>query len=139
MEYIKMEEKLKELVGSELFEVWKELTNLIESKYTLEKIWADGGKKWNYSCRYKKGSKTFFGLYAKENCIGFMLIFGKKEREKFESEIDNYSEEIKNIYYDTETYHDGKWLMFMPTNNFHFKDFEKLMLIKRKPDKKDML
>ncbi len=33
-----------------------------------------------------------------ENCIGFMIIFGKDERAKFETERINYSEQVQKIY-----------------------------------------
>ena len=39
----------------------------------------------------------------------------------------NYSKEVQKIYDDTKTYHDGKWLMFEPTDTTLFDDFVKLL------------
>ena len=41
--------------------------------------------------------KTLCALYARENCIGFMIIFGKDEREKFEAERNNYSQQVQKF------------------------------------------
>ena len=40
------------------------------------------------------------------------------------------------VYDETETYHDGKWLMFEPVDNKFFDDFIALLAIKRKPNRK---
>ena len=80
--------------------------------------------------------KTLCGLYARENCIGFLVILGKDERLKFEQERETFSAEVQRIYDETRTYHDGKWLMFEPTDISLFDDFIRLLRIKRKPNKK---
>ncbi len=67
---------------------------------------------------------------------GFMIIFGKAERLKFESDRENYSKEVQKIYDEAQTYHDGKWMMFEPSDTSLFSDFTELLKIKRKPNKK---
>ena len=79
--------------------------------------------------------KRVCSLYARENCIGFMVIFGKDERKKFEKERDCYSKETQTIYDKAQTYHDGKWMMFEPTDTALFSDFMRLLSIKRKPNR----
>ena len=46
--------------------------------------------------------------------IGFMVILGKGERLKFETDRENYSKEVQEKYDEAQTYHDGKWIMFEP-------------------------
>ncbi len=58
------------------------------------------------------------------------------ERLKFETDRDNYSKEVQRIYDETQTYHDGKWLMFEPIDTTLFDDFIRLLRIKRKPNRK---
>ena len=65
-----------------------------------------------------------------------MIILGRDERVKFEQERENYSKEIQRIYDETQTYHDGKWMMFTPTDASLFNDFIRLLKIKRKPNRK---
>lgn len=65
-----------------------------------------------------------------------MIVFGKAERLKFESDRGNYSKEVQKIYDEAQTYHDGKWIMFEPTDTSLFNDFIGLLKIKRKPNRK---
>ena len=103
---------------------------------TMECLWNKGGKAWTYEYKYRMGGKTLCALYARENCVGFMVILGRDERAKFENDKDNYTEEVQRIYDETKTYHDGKWMMFELTDTSLFDDFIRLLRIKRKPNRK---
>ncbi len=129
-------EDMTALVGKSLYDVWNKLCLLIDEKYEMDCQWNKGGKAWTYEYKYRRGGKTLCALYARENCIGFMIIFGKDERTKFEAERNNYSEQVQKIYDEAQTYHDGKWVMFEPTDTSMFHDLIKLLGIKRKPDRK---
>ena len=102
----------------------------------MERLWNTGGKNWTYEYKYRRGGKTLCCLYAKSNCIGFMIIFGKDERTKFEDIRDSLSNSVCKQYDEAKTYHDGKWVMFEPTNMAEFDDYMKLLAIKRKPNRK---
>ena len=129
-------EQMTTLVGKPSYEIWNKLRASIEEKYEMDCQWDKGGKAWTYECKYRRGGKTLCALYARENCMGFMIILGKDERVKFEQERENYSKEIQRIYDETQTYHDGKWMMFTPTDASLFNDFIRLLKIKRKPNRK---
>lgn len=129
-------EQMTALLGSFLYELWNKLRALIEEKYDMDCLWNSGDKLWKYECKYRRGGKTLCALYARENCIGFMIILGKDERLKFEKERDGFSKEVQEIYDKAHTYHDGKWIMFDLKNDSLFGDFLRLMAIKRKPNKK---
>jgi len=136
LEKIPTKEEMVALIGQQLFEVWVKLCDFIESKYDMEQLWNSGGKKWTYEYKYRKGGKSLCALYAKENVFGFMIIFGKAERDKFEANRKDYSLEVQRVYDESTTFHDGKWMMFELTDTSLFSDMEKLLLIKRKPNKK---
>ena len=136
IDHIPSQSAMIELLGQSLFEVWQKLCLVIDEKYEMDCQWNKGGKAWTYEYKYRRGGKTLCSLYARENCIGFMVIFGKDERAKFEAERNNYSEQVQKIYDDAQTYHDGKWLMFEPTDTTMFRDLIKLLGIKRKPNRK---
>ncbi|MCI8638979.1 MAG: DUF3788 domain-containing protein [Coprococcus sp.] len=124
------------LVGESRYDIWNKLNTLIEEKYDMDCSWNKGGKAWTYEYKYRRGGKTLCALYARENCVGFMIILGKEERLKFEKDRESYSEEVQRIYDETKTYHDGKWLMFEPVDTTLFDDFIRLLRIKRKPNRK---
>jgi hypothetical protein len=128
--------KMIELVGPDLVDVWEKLCGVIDEKYEMERLWNAGGKRWVYEYKYRRGGKTLCCLYAKDKCIGFMVIFGKDERAKVEEIRSNLSEAVCMKYDEAETYHDGKWVMFEPTDTTEFDDYLKLLAIKRKPNRK---
>ena len=129
-------EQMISLVGEPLYDIWNELCTLIDEKYDMERLWNSGGKAWAYDYKYRRGGKTLCALYARENCIGFMVILGKDERLKFEEDRESYANETLRIYDEARTYHDGKWIMFEPVDTSLFDDFMKLLKIKRKPNRK---
>lgn len=136
LEKIPTESSMIELLGRSLYEIWQQLCMTIDKKYEMDRIWNNGGKKWTYEYKYRRGGKTLCCLYAKSSCIGFMIIFGKDERAKFEDIRDTLSGSICNQYDEAKTYRDGKWVMFEPTDTTEFDDYIKLLAIKRKPNKK---
>ena len=127
---------MTELLGQSLYEVWQALCSAIDEKYEMERVWSTGGKNWTYEYKYRRGGKTLCSLYAKSNCIGFMIIFGKDERAKFEDIRNTLSDSVCRQYDEAKTYHDGKWMMFEPTDTSEFDDYMKLLDIKRKPNRK---
>ena len=129
-------EQMTTLVGDSLYEIWNKLCALIDENYDMDHLWDKGGKAWKYEYKYRRGGKTLCALYARENCIGFMIVLGKDERLKFVNDREHYSEEVQRIYDETQTYHDGKWLMFEPADTSLFDDFIRLLGIKRKPNRK---
>lgn len=126
--------EMSSLVGEEAFAVWKILCFAIETKYDMNVAWNNGGKAWKYECKYNKGGKTLCGLYANEKAVGFMIIFGKAEREKVEELRSELCEKILSVYDEAKIYHDGKWVMF-PLAEEAIGDYMRLLAIKRKPNR----
>ena len=128
-------EQMTSLLGASVYEVWAQLCTRIDEQYDMDRLWGPGGKAWTYEYKYRRGGKTLCALYAREHCMGFMVILGKEERLKFEHDREHYAEEVKRIYEGSRTYHDGKWMMFEPTDTSLFDDFMRLLRIKRKPNR----
>lgn len=139
LEQIPDEKAMVALLGQSLYDLWAQLCLLIDEKYDMEHLWNSGGRAWTYEYKYRRGGKTLCALYARENCVGFMVILGKSERQKFEVERQDFSEECRSAYDGAQTYHDGKWIMFEPKDDTLFGDFIKLLMIKRKPNKKQLI
>ena len=136
LEKVPTNEELQVLLGTEKYNAWIAACSLIDGLYEMDTLWNTGGKAWVYEYKYRRGGKTLCTLYARENCFGLLIIFGKDERAKFEAEQEMYSDAIKDIYNSSTTYHDGKWMMFEPTDLSLFNDIKKLLQIKRKPNRK---
>lgn len=129
-------EEMQALLGEYLYQLWQGLLTRLDRLYNMECLWDRGGKAWTYAYKYRRGGKTLCALYARENCFGFMIIFGKTEREKFEADRASYSKAVQQVYDTAATYHDGKWMMFELTDTSLFQDLERLLTIKRRPNKK---
>lgn len=123
-------DELITLFGEQLFSIWLELCFMIEEKYDIDMIWNSGGSAWKYEYKYHRGGKVLCALYAKENCFNFMIILGRNEREKFESNKNIFSSEIQKVYDESDTYHEGKCIMFELKDRSLFEDIEKLLHIK---------
>jgi hypothetical protein len=136
LEKIPSQSAMIDLIGQPLFEVWQALCSAIEEKYEMERLWNSGGKRWTYEYKYRRGGKTLCCLYAKKQCVGFMVIFGKEERTKVEAVRSTLSSAVCKKYDEAETYHDGKWVMFEPTDQSEFDDYMKLLAVKRRPNRK---
>lgn len=129
-------EEMAALVGESLYDVWNQLCASIDEKYDMDRLWDKGGKAWKYEYKYRRGGKTLCALYAREHCVGFMVILGRDERLKFEAERERFSKEVQEIYDGARTCHDGKWMMFEPVDTSLFRDFIRLLGIKRRPNRK---
>ena len=136
LENIPSQSIMTELLGQPLYKIWQALCSAIDEKYDMERVWNAGGKNQAYEYKYRRGGKTLCSLYAKSNCVGFMIILGKDERAKFEAIRDTLSNAVCGQYDEAKTYRDGKWVMFEPTNTDDFDDYMKLLAIKRKPNRK---
>ena len=135
MENIEREE-LEKLAGIKKVSIFYEMVDEITKLYDTEQIWNNGGKKWTYEYKFRKCGKTLCAFYFKDNALGFMIIFGKEERIKFEEIRRELSTKVTETYDSAETFRDGKWVMFDITDNSIIEDLKKLLFIKRKPNRK---
>ncbi len=131
-----LNEDILSLIGKSSYKMYERLDAYINDLYSMEELWSKGGKYGTYCLRYSRSKKTLCTIYFRENQIGVWIILGGKEREKFESNIDNFSKEVIDLYNRTETFHDGKWLAFDVSDDNLFEDMTLLLSIKKKPNKK---
>lgn len=136
LETIPTHAEMTTLLGEELCNVWEELCKTIEKAYDMDQLWDKDYREWIYEYKYRRGGKTLCTLYAKEETFGLQIIFGKDERAKVEAIRNELSEDVRQIYENAHTYHDGKWVMFYPTDTAMFEDFMKLLRLKRRSNRK---
>lgn len=127
---------LRDLLGVSLFEVWQGFRSAIEAAYEMEQIGGPGGKNWRYEYKYRRGGKTLCCLYARENCFGFLVIFGQAERAAFEEMRGALPARLCRQYDEATTYRDGKWVLFAPTDLRDLDANMKILALKRKPNRK---
>ena len=111
-----------------------EIVKLMRGNYKLDEI---AGKFYGTPCvKFRQGKKTIVSINLHEDHYVFQIILGKVEREKFERMRDEFPIEIQELFDRTPTYHDGKWLLIRVDNLEEFESVKKLILLKKKPNRK---
>lgn len=103
----------------------------MRGRYRLDEV-GDGKDE----LKFRQGRKTVLTVYSREDRFDFLLIFGKKEREAFEARQEEFSPYVREVYGAAKTYHDGKWMMFPVREPERLEEIKKLVLIKKKPNRK---
>jgi len=129
MAVVSMEELEMRLGGAT--ETWIRLLNYIRTCYVMDEIW-DG----NNELKLRRGGRTFATFYVQDGYFVLLLIFGKAERAAFETVQDTFAPEIRQVYQDSRTYHDGKWMHFAVRDGSLLEEYIRLMHIKKKPNRK---
>lgn len=114
-----------------LEKVSRETMVFMRGKYRLDEI-GDGKDE----LKFKQGQKTILTIYIHDDRYTFLIIFGKKERECFETQRENFSEYICDCYDSSRTYHDGKWIFIDVVSLEQLSEVKKLIQIKKKPNRK---
>jgi len=130
---------ISNMIGEPKSKIFDLICEFINQNYQLDKVWNRQKlktRKWKYEYKFSKSKKTLCGFYVTDNCLGFMLIFGKQERAKIEENRNKYSAAFLDLYDKTETYHDGKWVMMELEDDSLLEDIKQLLVIKKKPNKK---
>lgn len=103
----------------------------MRGKYKLDEI-GDGKNE----LKFKQGQKTILTIYTHKDKFVFLIIFGKKERECFETQKNTFSKHIRDYYDNSKTYHDGKWIYIDVTTTEQLEEVKRLIQIKKKPNRK---
>ncbi len=140
LESIPTPETLRALMGDAAFAAWNAVLEFIDGNYrSMASSWNSGGKAGKYELKFRRGGKTLCALYPREGAFGFMVIYGKAEREEFEARKDareeDFPAEICLSYDRARTYHDGKWIMIDVDGTGRLAGIAQMLTIKRKPDR----
>ena len=127
---VKSLEELEVILGKSE-PAWTKLFSYIRTKYAMDEFW-DGKDE----VKLRRSGKTFATFYVHEGYFSLMIIFGKKERETFESMQGEFPQFVIDKYNSSKTYHDGKWMLFDIYNDKDMDSFIKLLNIKKKPNRK---
>ena len=103
----------------------------MRENYRLEEI-SDGKDE----LKYKQGKRTIVTVYTHEDRITYLIIFGKKEREQFETVREEFSPWMQGCYDSAKTYHDGKWMFIDATELPQLEEIQRMIKIKKKPNAK---
>ncbi|NHJ13522.1 MAG: DUF3788 domain-containing protein [Candidatus Thorarchaeota archaeon] len=127
------EEQMMKFLGREAGRIWKKLTLYLEENYDFEPV--RESIELDAAIRYRRSGKTLITFYPKKGELTVLIIFGKKEVERFEQTRGEFSTEIVILFDNTRQYHDGKWLHIKVPPCSSFDEILKLLSIKKNPKK----
>lgn len=119
---------------TELEKVKLETVKFMRGKYRLDEV---AGMYYDIPClKFRQGKKTILSINMHEDRYDFQIILGKAEREEFEAVKNEFPMAIQELYDHERTLHDGKWLLISVDNLSTLEAVKKLILIKKKPNRK---
>lgn len=112
----------------------KDIVKFMRGQYRLNE---EAGMHYDIPCiRFRQGQKSITTLLLYEDHYGFLIVLGKAEREQFENEKETFPTAIQQLYEQTRTYHDGKWLQVSIDSLEMWEAVKRLILMKKKPNRK---
>jgi hypothetical protein len=119
---------------AELQRVSEEIMRFMRGKYVLDEV---PGKYYDVDClKFRQGKKTILSINIHEGYFDFQIIFGKAERNKFETRRSEFPVWIQEEYDKAQTYHDGKWMLIRVEDMPALEVVKKMLLIKKNPNRK---
>jgi hypothetical protein len=113
---------------------WKQLQEYLSTHYDLHSSELQfQGQKYGWCIRYRRGGKTLCTLYPEKGGFTILIVYGKKEVEKFIEQQSELSNQLITLFQETKQFHDGKWLWIQLTDSTLLGDIEKMLAIKRRP------
>ncbi len=107
------------------------LVEYIRVNYVMDELW-DG----KAELKFRKSGKTLVTIAVKDGAFNVLVIFGKAEREVFDTVRTQFSDYICSYYDNSRTYHDGKWMFIDIADETYVDDLIRLLAIKKKPNRK---
>ena len=124
------------LLSPELEGIWRGLAERIDQLYDVDRTWNKGFGDWVCEYKYRRGGKTLCTFYFKQGIVNLLIVLGKAEREKFQARQEDFTPGLRQLYSDTPSYHDGKWLWIPVDADTAFDDVLEMLKIKRRPNRK---
>ena len=128
------ESKVRDWIGPDAFRQWAALQDWIATFYpgVFAPDWLFGGQKRGWSLRYKQ-VRAFCTLLPEYRRLSVTVVLGGAEREKFEEQRYAWRSTLVELYDQSRTYIDGKWLTVTVGSDDDLYELKKLLTMKRPP------
>ncbi len=123
--------------NAEAISAWNQIQEYLATHYDLFMEIIYYGDNYGWVVRYQKSGRTIVSLFPEKESFSFLIVYGKKEIDKFSTQESEFSPAIVEIFQNTKRLHDGKWLWIRVTDSSNFENLKKLLTIKRRPKKLD--
>jgi hypothetical protein len=121
---------------TELEKVSEETMRFMRGKYKLDEV---PGKYYDIDClKFRQGKRTFLSINIHEDHYDFQIIYGKTEREKFETRLGEFPKTIQDLYIMSHALPDGLWMLIKVDNLKTLEAVKQMIMIKKKPNRKPL-
>lgn len=128
------------MIGADKAQLYEELNAYIDERYDMVKGWKRRMRtktvKWEYEYKYTRDYKILCRFLVADNCLGFMIIFGQRERQLIEANRADFSKAFLDVYDETPTHKTGKRVLMELEDRSFFEDIKKVLNVKRTPNRK---
>ncbi len=123
--------EISEYIENSLFdELCKTMIDEYQAKVRIEfskDVWARG---WNI--KFRKSGRSLCVVYPKKKHFTLLIVIGRREKEMFDHQYDQLSDEMRNIYLSTKEGMDQRWLMIdIKSKNEVYIDALKLIQLRK--------
>ncbi|MBQ7983562.1 MAG: DUF3788 family protein [Clostridia bacterium] len=123
-------DEIRTTLSPEAAAAWEILVGHIREHYRMDELW-DGKDE----LKFRRSGKTLLTLYLRQEYFTVLLIYGKAERDAFEAAADAFPPVLRELYENSRTYHDGKWMWLDVRDDRVVPDLIRMLGIKKKPEK----
>ena len=113
-----------------------ECMRFMRGNYKLDEI---PGKYYDIDClKFRQGKRTILSVNIHENHYDFQIIYGKAEREIFETWLNEFPETIQALYNSSKALPDGLWMLIRVDSLEMLEAVKQMIMIKKKPNRKPL-
>lgn len=124
---------IRKSIGQKNVPAWNDLREYLKRAYDIEPELLFYGKKYGWTYRYRKSSKTLCALFPEKEAFTVLITLGRKELEKLNPDLPKLSRKMQDLISNTHLLHDGKWLWIRVPNVGKVEDIKTILKVKRRP------
>jgi hypothetical protein len=136
------EAEMIDWIGQPIAEDWTSLRKFLMDTYQITPIFNAGGQKYGWNLQHRIGGRPLCEMYPEHGSFTALVILGKTELEQALDKLDTFEATVRKALVETPRYHDGCWMYIRVedanTCQQDVQDIEKLILIKKKPPKRNV-
>ena len=127
-------------IGQPVSEAWTALRRFLVETYAIVPIFNSGGKRYGWNLQHRIGGRPLCEMYPEHGSFTALVVLGKAELDQAMERIETFGPIVRQALLETPRYHDGCWMYIRVSDSLtcqqDVKDIEQLILIKRKPPRK---
>ncbi len=130
-------------IGQPLADAWTALRRFLTETYAIVPIFNSGGKRYGWNLQHRIGGRPLCEMYPEHGSFTALVVLGKAELDQALERIETFGPTVRQALVETPRYHDGCWMYIRVSDSLTCQqdvhDIEQLILIKKKPPRKEAL